>query len=359
MSARCLPLDDRNGRPVVVVVAKMTYLVSPVGEATVASPQVEARLADEMNDSAGPRPSIRYPSDAVADKPGTDVIFVGTAYPPLQGPGVTELHVSVRVGHLQKSLRVTGPRTFQVSVLGAVAPGPPAPLTPTPIVYELARGGYDDSDPARLVMDPTNWSGTGVARSPELLVGRRAPQIECGRAAPGGRSTPPAGFGVIAPEWSPRRELAGTYDAAWRRDRAPFRPRDFDPHHDACAHPDLHSPTPLLGDEPVEVLGATPEGVWRFRLPRYAPSFHTTELARDATARAPARVSLEHATHLDTFLVDGDRRAVELTWRASIPLPKKIDRLESIRIYAAPELPDPMLRELAERTAFAASEPSP
>jgi hypothetical protein len=198
-----------------------------------------------------------------------------------------------------------------------------------------------------------------VSRAPALLLGRRAPQIECARASLGARSTPPAGFGAIGAQWSPRRELAGTYDAAWWRDRAPFRPADFDPRHHACGHPDLYSSTPLRGDEPVEVLGATPEGVWRFRLPVFAPTFQSKRRERDRLSGKMESMRYEHPTHLDTFLVDGDRGAVELTWRATIRLPRKIDVLESITVFASPELPDPILHDLERRSTLTASEPTP
>ena len=39
----------------------------------------------------------------------------------------------------------------------------------------------------------------------------------------------PLGFGVVGRAWLPRRPLAGTFDFAWKRDRWPLAPRDFDP----------------------------------------------------------------------------------------------------------------------------------
>lgn len=359
MAVRCLPSEDRAGRPTVVIVAKLTWFVSPIGEASIAVPQREVRLADEATPGGGPMASIRYPSDLVDEKPGTDVVFVGTAYPPVTGRATSERIVSLRVGPLHKALRVFGPRVFQAAALGGIAPGPAAQLAPTPLVYELAHGGYDDGDPNRLVMDPANPAGIGVCRTPAALLGRRAPQIELASDGLGGRPCPPAGFGAIGPHWSPRRELAGTYDAAWRRDRAPLRPLDFDPRHAACAHPDLHSPAPLHGGEPVEVLGATPEGVWRFRLPPFAPTFRSRRLERDlATGRLESR-GFEHATHLDTFLVDGDAGLVELTWRASLRMPRKIDHLESVTVFGAQELPPATFVDLVRRTPSSEAESVP
>jgi hypothetical protein len=349
MEVRCLPVEGPGGHASLVVVAKLTWAVSPRGEAQIALPQRPIRTADEPSGLPGPAPSIRYPNDVVDEKPGTDVLLVGTAYPPA-GRAVSEVHVSLQVGSLAKAVRVVGPRVFQTTALGGIGPGPSAAVGPTPLVYELSHGGFDDADPTRVVIDPQNPSGVGVCRAPATLVGKRAPQIELAPSPIGGRSTAPAGFGAILRQASPRRELAGTFDAAWRRDRAPLRPVDFDPRHNCVAHPDLRSPTPLVGDEPVEVLGATPGGVWRFKLPRHAPSFFARRLERDlATGRLEPRVA-ELPTHLDTFLVDADQGAVELVWRACIRMPPKIDHLEAIVVRSAPALPAAIVADLARRT---------
>jgi hypothetical protein len=255
---------------------------------------------------------------------------------------VTKHDVHVQVGPLRKSVRVFGPRLFQSTGLGAVQPGPAAPLGPTPLVYELAAGGHDDSDPARPVIDWRNPAGLGAARDRARLIGKPAPQLE----VPGSvvfqerQGIEPAGFGAIGAAWSPRRERAGTYDEAWRKDRAPVLPADFDPRHNACAHPDLWSATPLAGDEPVEILGATPEGAWRFRLPRFAARFESVSRG----------VASEHPTHLDTFLIDGNARRVELTWRVSLVLPRKAELLESVRLSTAEELPADLWDDLVART---------
>jgi hypothetical protein len=103
----------------------------------------------------------------------------------------------------------------------------------------------------------------------------------------------------------------------------PLLPEDFDPMFHVCVPHDQWSPTPLRGDEPFEILGATPEGAWRFRLPRVTPGFSSLS----TTGRA------EHRTYLDTILVDADACRVELSWRAAIPLPRKLEMLDHVRIF--------------------------
>jgi hypothetical protein len=90
-----------------------------------------------------------------------------------------------------------------------------------------------------------------------------------------------------------------------------------------------------LGDEPIEVGGVLPEGTWRFKLPRY-PIFFESVL--DDQVRL-------HPTHLDGLLIDADERTVELTYRASIILPMKWDRLQAIRSFATVSLAPEMLTD--------------
>ncbi len=326
-------MEDRFGRAVLVGVAKMTFAVSPVGEVLTTAEPSPIRLNTEYYPENSRFPSIHYPSDAAPEKPGTDVLFVGSAYP-AAGKEPTQQDVSLRVGSLFKSIRVFGQRAFSASVLGRLAPGPAEPLNPTPLRYELAFGGFDDTDPAALELVEHNPAGRGLVATRRKQLGVPAHRLEPLASANTDGNGEPAGFGAIDVGWQPRRQRAGTHDHEWQRKRAPIAPEDFDPRFYCSAHPDLWSEQPLRGDEPVEVLGATPAGVWRFKLPLYAPRFIST---RDGD-------QYEHPTHLDTFLIDGDRGVVELTWRAAVLLPNKAQRLERITVCEVEALPNRHLR---------------
>jgi hypothetical protein len=320
MTVGVFPMRDRDGWEVAVAIAKITWSVSSTGDARFALPQEPLRLASEATTGEA-WSSVRLPTDLVAEKPGTDVIMIGNAHPPMAAEAIQRdvgLRIEARHGTIHKAVRVHGPRHYTQGVLG-IRPGPAAPVGITPLVYELAEGGVDRTDPARPLIDSKNPSGRGAARDPVELLGMPAPQIEC----LGGKQ--PAGFGPIAASWSPRVELAGRFDDHWRRTRAPLRPESFDPRHNSCAHPDLWSERPLEGNEPCEILGATPSGEWRFKLPLYAPSFEATI--------AGATTPLD--THLDTFLIRADRRLVELTWRARVRMPRKSEKLETITVREA------------------------
>jgi hypothetical protein len=342
MTARCLPMDDRSGRDRMVVIAKLTYAVAPTGAVSLATPPSPIRAAD-VPSSDRPNASIRYPSDLVDEKPGTDVVLVGTAYPP-RGKEVTEHVVSLRVTGAQhalhKSVKVFGARVWHNGLLG-ITPGPAAPLGPTPLIYELTYGGIDDADHRNVTIDRRNPAGTGHVADRARLLGLPAPPIESLRPALGTSSPTPAGFGAIAVGWEPRVARFGTPDAKWRRDRAPARPLDFDLRFNSCASPDLWSETPLLGDEVFEIVGATPSGGWRFRLPAYRPLFRS--LIRGVAADLP--------THLDTCLIDADAGRVELTWRASTPMPRRVGDLEAMQIFGDGELPEAMIQEVLRASA--------
>lgn len=328
-TVRCLEMEDPRGAPVVVVVARLAFRVTPWGASKLARAPIRVTA-----DWWGPRGSLRYASDWAAQKPGTDVVMIATAHPPPDAP-VTQMDVSLRVGPLQKTLRVHGPRVYYQGVLGGVVPGPPARLEPTPLQYENTYGGRDVADTQHFGIEPRNPAGTGFAVDRARLVGSQAPAIEDPSIPLPARLTTPAGYGPIAPDWEPRRSLAGTFDERWARERAPVLPADHDPRHACFAPPGLWSERPLFGDEPVEVLGATPEGAWRFRLPRYEP-----EIA--CTVRGERR-ALE--THLDTFYIDAEERRVELTWRAAVPLPRKREMVERIEMTGKDRLPESLFSE--------------
>lgn len=324
-------LDDRHGHEVLTVIAKMTWAVSPEGIVSLPDHPTPVRLEDtwwgEPNTS-----TLVYPADLEPEKPGTDVILVGTARPPREG--AREMDVGLKIEAeppLQKLVRVYGARTFEPGVVGVV-PGAPRPLAPTPLVYELAYGGADTSDPQRPLVEAANPIGVGVARDRRSLVGLPAPAIEDPAPSVTATSRAPrvAGFAAIPPDWEPRLGFAGTHDEAWRSERLPLAPIDRDPRFHSCAAPGLWSAAPLRGDEPVSVIGVTEGGLWRFRLPFYPPVFCFR-------VRGEARPV---ATHLDTLLIDADAGRVELTYRASLPAPRKLQAIEAIDIEPGAELPE-------------------
>ncbi len=323
-----------------MAIVKLTWNVSPIGGVSLAMPQSPIRLADVPEELDPPeRAGARSPSDLCEEKPGTDVFFVGQAYPP--AAKATWVQASVRVQahqELRQALKVYGPRVWRVSALGAVKPSTPGVMGVTPITYARTFGGDVPGPDDTRLREERNPIGIGLAADPMELLNQPVPEIESLQAPLDSRAPAPAGFGPIASHWQPRVNHAGTFDAAWRQQRAPLRPEDFDPRFHSCASPGLWSEAPLRGDEPIEVLGATPEGRWIFRLPLYQLCF-LADLGAEP---------VELDNHLDTLLIDGHEGRVELTWRASLPLPRKSEIIRSIRIYGS-ELPAAVMADVIER----------
>ena len=341
MHVLCVVLDDAEGREQLVTIAKMTWAVSPEGRVSVHTPQRPVRTSSSSH--AEDVRSVRLPKDIVANKPGTDVLMVGTLTPPARS---TQQQVDVRlvVGddkrfRVDKRVRVYGARVWQKGVMG-VKPGPAAALEPTPLIYENTFGGSDKSDPANPVVDDRNPLGTGVASDSSTLAGTPAPRIEDPDHPLTSRNPKPAGFGALGANWPPRRRYTGTRDQTWLRERAPILPLDFDPRANCVAPEDQRCDPPLIGDESVEVSGMR-EHVWRFKLPPHRPRFFA-KLVDEEELRP-----LD--THLDTYIIDADEGLVELTWRACVPMPRKSERLRWVRVYGEPPLPDELVQDLAQR----------
>jgi hypothetical protein len=317
-----VPMKDHEGRSILAVVVTFTFRL-PEGGAPKLDEEAPAEPvgADEPWDPEVPTSSIRRPSDLFAYAPGTEVLLVGHAH--AREKGATETDVRLRFGPIDKTLVVHGLRAWKLGTFGGLSPGPARPIVePVPLRWELAFGGVDRSDPARQRAEPRNDLGRGVARDPRTLVGQPAVQIESADAPLGKGAMTPAGFGALHRHWVPRRDFAGTYDEAWEQTRMPLLPRDFDPRFHVSAPDDQWSPSPLRSDEPLEVDGATAEGVLRARLPRVAVG---------VSSRVSGAVT-DHRCPLGRVLVDGDKRRVELTFRASVPIPDKLERLDDIRI---------------------------
>lgn len=311
-----LVVRDKTGRDFYAIPLKYTAHFARGGGAELLDDGPHPYPVDECYGDDG-KGSIKKPSDLCEFKPGTDVILVGHAHPPLMRQ-VTSVDVSLRVGPIRKSVRAFGLRAWRRATFGGLSPGSARTIQePVPLVYELAWGGMDLGDPSRPIGEPRNYLGRGVVRDAAAHVDRPAVQLE---DLAGTRT--PACFGAIHRHWQPRVQFAGTFDDAWLENKSPLLPDDFDSRYHVSVPHDQWSATPLHVDEPIEVDNATEDGVFRARLPRLSPRFF-------ATIRGERK---QYATHLDTLLIDTDARTVEATFRAAIPIPRKLQLIDEIEL---------------------------
>ena len=314
-----LHLCDEEMRPLLVPLVKGTFAIGKDGRCLPAEPQVPVNLAGEFWGDDPERSSYKYEPESAFMKPATDVVLIGHAHAPRRD--TTEMRVGVLVktqaGVLEKEAAVFGDRVWYRAA-GIASPTKPLPFETIPLVYERAYGGWDrgHADPARHACEPRNPVGTGFRGPGGFEEGLRLPNVEDPRALIGslGDRPPPAGFGFVSPHWKSRAALAGTFDEAWKKSRAPLLPKDFDRRHLNAASPGLIAPAYLRGDEPVVAVGVTrTSGSLSFSLPGVPPPRVRVELGDGTT---PADVPLR----LDTVIIEPDARTVTLLWRGTLAL---------------------------------------
>lgn len=317
-AALAAPLTAPDGRDVVVAVVKATFRRDRAAHLVLADDQAPVRAGDASNFPDAQESSVRYPGDICAAKRGTDVVIVAEAVS--RRPAVA-VDVAAQIRDRQLRLRVHGERVYYRGALG-VTVGPAAAFERKPIVWERAYGGASADKSA---VEHRNPVGRGFGRNPAELVDTPAPQIE-DPASPitsASDRPAPAGLGALGAHWSPRAELAGTFDEAWRRTRMPHMPADFDFRHNNVAPAALQFDPPLTAGESIALIGMTLDGLWKIELPRLAVCLHGRyQDGRTVTVR-PA---------VDTVLVEPLEDELQMTLRHAFPMGRGKTSLREIRV---------------------------
>ena len=310
-----LPTQDADGRFLLVVVVKATYLFDPDGGLAVAPVQDPVNVCDEYEGASGAS-SIRLASDVAVYKPATDIALVGSAHAP-DGTAVRRMTVELSVGPIRKRLLVFGDRVWD----RGLSVSDPKPFSTMPLVYERAFGGGSEER-----RDERNPVGVGFYPN-RPAVGAPLPNIEDPAHPMSSWSDRPApeGFGFLAGDWQPRKSFIGTYDDHWKEEQFPLPPRDFDQRYFLAAHPDLRCTPHLRGDEAIEATGVTPDGVLRGSLPGSVVALSV----QFRTGKPLRRLAV-----LDTVTLLTDSRKLNLVWRYPIQCPTKILDVESVTAFS-------------------------
>src|SRR5262249_26782145 len=126
---------------------------------------------------------------------------------------------------------------------------------------------------------------------------------------------PPAGFGPLDRRWAERVSKVGTYDAAWRAERWPWFPEDFDWGYFNAAPADQQIAGYLRGDEALVLEGMHADVVrYESRLPGLRPRCFIAKGAHSFE---------ELALSLDTLWIDVDAGELVLVWRGVAPVASK------------------------------------
>jgi len=312
-----LGAQEASGRFVVVVIVKATYVLDDHNRLVPARDQVPITTSDEYRGEPGAS-SLLQASDLALFKASTDIVLNGSAHAPA-GTQVQRMQVELAVGPVRKQLLVSGDRVW-THQLGRLVPSETAWFTRMPLVYERAFGGRQAQD-----WEDRNPVGVGFRTSPPDS-GAPLPNIEdpASPCAEWSDRPDPAGLGFLAADWTPRRQLAGTYDAHWQEHQFPLLPLDFDDRHFQSAPPDLRCSPHLEGDEQVGLAGVCPDGPLRFALPG-----NSIALAVQFRTGKPHR----RLAALDTLTLWPEHRAVTIVWRHRIACPRKILDVEEVTAF--------------------------
>jgi hypothetical protein len=308
---------ERDGRELLIVIVKATYRLPNHGEqAEIAAKRVPLVQADEFTGEPG-LTAPRYETDYGQRKPFCDVILLGNAHAP-EGKEVRRLNVGLRVGAMTKQIAVVGNRTWHKGHAGVTA-GDPQPFSVMPITYDHAFGGTDrteESDKGLVHSYLANPVGRGYWQHTDGIDGQPLPNTESidQSVSRHDGDYAPMSFSPIGRHWAPRTAYAGTYNADWLENDAPFWPKDFDYRYFQSAPTDQLIAYPQ-GAEQVVLQGLTADGHRTFRLPtRRMPVTFIPYRGQDATRDAT----------LDTIVIEPELERFTLTWRTDIALGKSV-----------------------------------
>lgn len=238
-------------------------------------------------------------------KPCFDVIVAGNAHAP-EGALPAHFDAAVRVGERAVVLRAFAPRCRQSSrLLGAQIVNVAAGVGRVPMSYAFAGGAQGLAEPSS--REATHWL--------PWLENPHPPATPAGAAW---------GFGHWPENADHRRAHAGRYDDAWRRERSPRLPLDFDDRFHNSAHPALQWPEAPPAGTPIRLINLASSALIDTRYP---------DLTLAVRAAGADGVSKDARMRADTLLIEPDDNRLSVIWRASLSIAQAPGRAGTVRIY--------------------------
>lgn len=262
-------------------------------------PSQRAVLADRLEDK------IEWlSSDNVPPKPWFDLLVCGYAHSP-GGQARESFGASVHWDTQQIGVRLQAPRRWQRTLIagGGAVPGDfLAPVCTVPVHPAFAYGGGGGSD------DLYNPLGMGQPRDGVSPHQTPLPWVEHESHAVVAllRRPQPGAFGPWPENAEHRRQHIGTWDEAWKIQRAPRPPKDFSTRFYNLADPRLQSREPPRPGTPFSLHNLSPRGVDHITWPAVQPLLHIDQQAA-------------RAMRADTCVVDGDAGLYAIVWRSVAP----------------------------------------
>ena len=318
---------DAEGREHLVVVTKASWRIPQPGQRPKPLPPLPLARTDEYFGEPG-LSAMRYGADMARYKPRCDVVFDACAHSP--GPDAVEaLLVEVQVGAMRKEIRVLGPRRWKRGK-GGPRLSDPEPFTSLPLHFGLAFGGtrwFGKGKDTLCEAFLENPAGLGYAgrETMDQIHDALAPSLE----APGEPVRTPHGdyrpvaLSAVGRHWTPRRELAGTYDETWRRDVFPLLPSDFDEQFHQFAPRDQQIDFPTGGERVVLRHMVAGRPVVAFALPPL--NLQVRILKSDYTSEAPPAM-------MDTLFFEPEKQRFSAVWRASTALRRGLQDIDTVAV---------------------------
>lgn len=241
-----------------VVVAKAAFVLSANGTQPALTPPA-LEMVDIFDGDPAKSP-MSHEQDIAPAKLKTDLIVRGTARA-FDGTPRTDWGVSVVIPDtINYGFQVRGPSVWHKPKARWHLTQPDL-VTEVPLSYALAYGGqctdgdetqYFDANPAGLgymtekaAHDIDSWKAPQIGLLPQFMTADPFEPMAVHGTMP------------IAKGWLPRRALAGTFDAAWERDRHPRMPSDYDLGFWNAAPMRLQIHPYMQGDEMIEISGVS------------------------------------------------------------------------------------------------------
>ncbi len=334
-----LPGQTPYGEYILSVLLKRTYDIVP-DKPCIRAEFDQALVPGDVTWGNPMNTTIRYESDFIPYKTGTDVVFNGQVYAP-DGRPAANCSAAVKVADRQKSIQVFGDREVRFVKNGTPEISDPVPFETMDLRYERAYGGTDVySDKKTIYPYPRNPLGRGfvVAHTRQNIDQLELPNLEdpqdllsadrlcIQEYAHWERQPRPVGFGWFPKTYRPRSELAGIMPAdraleqELRKAYAAFLPsqhrevylnsglRDMDFGFFNGASEGLVFDY-LKGDEQIATVNLGPEGIVRFQLPGDAPIIG---LDIGEGLQKPQTV-------IHTVMIHMEERQVDIVWRCAVP----------------------------------------
>jgi hypothetical protein len=335
-----LPGQSPKGEYVLSVLVKRTYDIARVARCLRAEADAKIIPGDKYWDDPM-NSSVKFESDFVPWKIGTDVVLNGKAYA-ANAIFARTLMVSIEVGTIRKEILVIGDRVARFTG-GAPSFAEPQPFLEMDLRYERAYGGadiYSDRKlPCLYARNPVG-KGFAIQNIPEAIDGLELPNLEdptdvldphrlcCEHFMHWERQPTPQSFGWFAKPWQPRASLAGVMPADRKTEqelralyaqavppaqRALYAQTNLPDMNFAFfngASQGLALPF-LRGDELVRTRNLTSEGTLDFFLPADMP-----RIGLDIGQGVQ-----EPSVLLQTVMIRIDDRQVDLVWRGAVPYP--------------------------------------